>query len=222
MPMNIAIDGPVGAGKSSIADQVAQRLHILHLDTGAMYRTVALYMLRNGIDPQDEQAVSACCGKADVRVAYRDGAQRTMLGEEDVTDLIRTGEVSAAASGISKWPAVRRRMVAAQREIAATADMLIDGRDIGTHVLTNAPVKIFLTATPEERARRRCLELSERGTPKAYEEVLREINERDYQDMHRDIAPLREAADAVHFDTSKLSFEESEQALLNLIQEKLK
>lgn len=122
MPMNIAIDGPVGAGKSSIADQVAQRLHILHLDTGAMYRTVALYMLRNGIDPQDEQAVSACCGKADVRVAYRDGAQRTMLGEEDVTDLIRTGEVSAAASGISKWPAVRRRMVAAQREIAATAD----------------------------------------------------------------------------------------------------
>ena len=128
MPMNIAIDGPVGAGKSSIADQVAQRLHILHLDTGAMYRTVALYMLRNGIDPQDEQAVSACCGKADVRVAYRDGAQRTMLGEEDVTDLIRTGEVSAAASGISKWPAVRRRMVAAQREIAATADMLIDAR----------------------------------------------------------------------------------------------
>ena len=122
MPMNIAIDGPVGAGKSSIADQVAQRLHILHLDTGAMYRTVALYMLRNGIDPQDEQAVSACCGKADVRVAYRDGAQRTMLGEEDVTDLIRTGEVSAAASGISKWPAVRRRMVAAQREIAATAE----------------------------------------------------------------------------------------------------
>ena len=222
MPMNIAIDGPVGAGKSSIADQVAQRLHILHLDTGAMYRTVALYMLRNGIDPQDEQTVSARCGEADVRVAYRDGAQRTMLGGEDVSDLIRTGEVSAAASAISKWPAVRRRMVAAQREIAATADMLIDGRDIGTHVLTNAPVKIFLTATPEERARRRCLELSERGTPKAYEEVLREINERDYQDMHRDIAPLREAADAVHFDTSKLSFEESEQALLNLIQEKLK
>ena len=155
MPMNIAIDGPVGAGKSSIADQVAQRLHILHLDTGAMYRTVALYMLRNGIDPQDEQTVSARCGEADVRVAYRDGAQRTMLGGEDVSDLIRTGEVSAAASAISKWPAVRRRMVAAQREIAATADMLIDGRDIGTRVLIDAPVKIFLTATPEERARRR-------------------------------------------------------------------
>ena len=111
MPMNIAIDGPVGAGKSSIADQVAQRLHILHLDTGAMYRTVALYMLRNGIDPQDEQTVSARCGEADVRVAYRDGAQRTMLGGEDVSDLIRTGEVSAAASAISKWPEVRRRML---------------------------------------------------------------------------------------------------------------
>ena len=121
MPMNIAIDGPVGAGKSSIADQVAQRLHILHLDTGAMYRTVALYMLRNGIDPQDEQTVSARCGEADVRVAYRDGAQRTMLGGEDVSDLIRTGEVSAAASAISKWPTVRRRMVAAQREIASCA-----------------------------------------------------------------------------------------------------
>ena len=126
MPMNIAIDGPVGAGKSSIADQVAQRLHILHLDTGAMYRTVALYMLRNGVDVQDEQAVSARCGEADVRVAYQNGAQKTMLGEEDVSELIRTGEVSAAASAISKWPAVRRRMVAAQREIAATADMLID------------------------------------------------------------------------------------------------
>ena len=127
MPMNIAIDGPVGAGKSSIADQVAQRLHILHLDTGAMYRTVALYMLRNGIDPQDEQTVSARCGEADVRVAYRDGAQRTMLGGEDVSDLIRTGEVSAAASAISKWPTVRRRMVAAQREIAATVQRLFDG-----------------------------------------------------------------------------------------------
>ena len=145
-----------------------------------------------------------------------------MLGGEDVSDLIRTGEVSAAASASSMWAAVRRRMCAAQREIAAQEDMLMDGRDIGTVVLPDADLKIYLTASTEERARRRCLELSERGTPKAYEEVLREINARDYQDMHRDIAPLREAADAVHFDTSKLSFEESEQALLSLIQEKLK
>ena len=198
MPMNIAIDGPVGAGKSSIADQVAQRLHILHLDTGAMYRTVALYMLRNGIDPQDEQTVSAHCGEADVRVAYRDGAQRTMLGGEDVSDLIRTGEVSAAASAISKWPAVRRRMVAAQREIAATADMLIDGRDIGTRVLIDAPVKIFLTATPEERARRRYRQQIEKGDMTPYEQVLAELNARDAQDMNRETDPLRQPGYPMH------------------------
>ena len=219
MPMNIAIDGPVGAGKSSIADQVAQRLHILHLDTGAMYRTVALYMLRNGIDPQDEQAVSACCGKADVRVAYRDGAQRTMLGEEDVTDLIRTGEVSAAASGISKWPAVRRRMVAAQREIAATADMLIDGRDIGTRVLTNAPVKIFLTATPEERARSRYKQQVEKGDMTPYEQVLSELNARDEQDMNRETDPLRQAEDAVLVDSTDMTPEQVVDAIIAVVED---
>ena len=207
MPMNIAIDGPVGAGKSSIADQVAQRLHILHLDTGAMYRTVALYMLRNGIDPQDEQ------------VAYRDGAQRTMLGEEDVTDLIRTGEVSAAASGISKWPAVRRRMVAAQREIAATADMLIDGRDIGTRVLTNAPVKIFLTATPEERARRRYKQQVEKGDMTPYEQVLSELNARDEQDMNRETDPLRQAEDAVLVDSTDMTPEQVVDAIIAVVED---
>ena len=221
MPMNIAIDGPVGAGKSSIADQVAQRLHILHLDTGAMYRTVALYMLRNGIDPQDEQTVSAHCGEADVRVAYRDGAQRTMLGGEDVSDLIRTGEVSAAASAISKWPAVRRRMVAAQREIAATADMLIDGRDIGTRVLIDAPVKIFLTATPEERARRRFEELQAKGDKSSYAQVLDEMKKRDKQDSERDIAPLRPARDAVKLDTSGNTIEQSVQEILEIVRRKL-
>ena len=208
MPMNIAIDGPVGAGKSSIADQVAQRLHILHLDTGAMYRTVALYMLRNGIDPQDEQTVSAHCGEADVRVAYRDGAQRTMLGGEDVSDLIRTGEVSAAASAISKWPAVRRRMVAAQREIAATADMLIDGRDIGTRVLTDAPVKIFLTATPEERARRRYRQQIEKGDMTPYE-----------QDMNRETDPLRQAEDAVLVDSTNMTPEQVVDAIIAVVED---
>ena len=221
MPMNIAIDGPVGAGKSSIADQVAQRLHILHLDTGAMYRTVALYMLRNGIDPQDEQTVSAHCGEADVRVAYRDGAQRTMLGGEDVSDLIRTGEVSAAASAISKWPAVRRRMVAAQREIAATADMLIDGRDIGTVVLPDATVKIFLTATPEARATRRWKEYQAKGIDTPYEEVLADVKQRDYQDTHRAAAPLKQADDAVLLDTSELDFEQSLAAMKKIIAEKV-
>ena len=208
MPMNIAIDGPVGAGKSSIADQVAQRLHILHLDTGAMYRTVALYMLRNGIDPQDEQTVSAHCGEADVRVAYRDGAQRTMLGGEDVSDLIRTGEVSAAASAISKWPAVRRRMVAAQREIAATADMLID-----------APVKIFLTATPEERARRRYRQQIEKGDMTPYEQVLAELNARDAQDMNRETDPLRQAEDAVLVDSTNMTPEQVVDAIIAVVED---
>ena len=220
MPMNIAIDGPVGAGKSSIADQVAQRLHILHLDTGAMYRTVALYMLRNGIDPQDEQTVSARCGEADVRVAYRDGAQRTMLGGEDVSDLIRTGEVSAAASAISKWPAVRRRMVAAQREIAATADMLIDGRDIGTRVLIDAPVKIFLTATPEERARRRYQEMVNKGMDANFDDVLRDLRARDEQDTHRAVDPLRAAEDAVTVDSTHLTFDEVVEAILRIVADK--
>ena len=212
MPMNIAIDGPVGAGKSSIADQVAQRLHILHLDTGAMYRTVALYMLRNGIDPQDEQTVSARCGEADVRVAYRDGAQRTMLGGEDVSDLIRTG-------GISKWPAVRRRMVAAQREIAATADMLIDGRDIGTRVLIDAPVKIFLTATPEERARRRYRQQIEKGDMTPYEQVLAELNARDAQDMNRETDPLRQAEDAVLVDSTNMTPEQVVDAIIAVVED---
>ena len=219
MPMNIAIDGPVGAGKSSIADQVAQRLHILHLDTGAMYRTVALYMLRNGIDPQDEQTVSAHCGEADVRVAYRDGAQRTMLGGEDVSDLIRTGEVSTAASAISKWPAVRRRMVAAQREIAATADMLIDGRDIGTRVLIDAPVKIFLTATPEERARRRYRQQIEKGDMTPYEQVLAELNARDAQDMNRETDPLRQAEDAVLVDSTNMTPEQVVDAIIAVVED---
>ena len=209
MPMNIAIDGPVGAGKSSIADQVAQRLHILHLDTGAMYRTVALYMLRNGIDPQDEQTVSARCGEADVRVAYRDGAQRTMLGGEDVSDLIR----------ISKWPAVRCRMVAAQREIAATADMLIDGRDIGTRVLIDAPVKIFLTATPEERARRRYRQQIEKGDMTPYEQVLAELNARDAQDMNRETDPLRQAEDAVLVDSTNMTPEQVVDAIIAVVED---
>ena len=219
MPMNIAIDGPVGAGKSSIADQVAQRLHILHLDTGAMYRTVALYMLRNGIDPQDEQTVSARCGEADVRVAYQNGAQRTMLGGEDVSDLIRTGEVSAAASAISKWPAVRRRMVAAQQEIAATADMLIDGRDIGTRVLADAPVKIFLTATPEERARRRYKQQVEKGDMTPYEQVLSELNVRDEQDMNRKTDPLKQAEDAVLVDSTDMTPEQVVDAIIAVVED---
>ncbi|MDO5298552.1 MAG: (d)CMP kinase [Clostridia bacterium] len=219
MPMNIAIDGPVGAGKSSIADLVAERLHILHLDTGAMYRAVALDVLRSGIDPRDGEAVAGVCEEADVRVRYENGAQRTLLGDEDVTGLIRTKEVSAAASHVSKWPAVRRRMVRAQRELAKTADMLIDGRDIGTNVLVDAPVKIYLTATPEERARRRYMQQMEKGDTTPYEQVLSALNERDSQDMNRETDPLRQAEDAVLVDSTRMTPEQVVDAIVAIVEE---
>ena len=220
--ISIAIDGPSGAGKSSLSRRLAAELGYIYVDTGAMYRTVGLHALRSGADTEDEDAVAALLPGIRLEMRYVDGVQHMFLNGEDVSGLIRTEEVSMAASHVSAHPSVRAFLLDTQRTLAKANNVLMDGRDIGTVVLPDADLKIYLTASAEERARRRCLELSERGTPKAYEEVLREINERDYQDMHRDIAPLREAADAVHFDTTKLSFEESEQALLSLIQEKLK
>ena len=219
MPMNIAMDGPVGAGKSSIADLVAKRLNIMHLDTGAMYRAVALYMLRNGIDLEDERAVADACDGVQVDVRYEEGAQRTLLCGEDVSDKIRTPEVSTASSAVSRWPAVRRRMVAAQREIARTADMLIDGRDIGTNVLTDAPVKIFLTATAQERARRRWLQLRERGVDEPFEKVLAELTARDAQDMNRPTDPLRQAEDAVLVDSTELTPEQTVDVIVKIVEE---
>lgn len=218
MPMNIAIDGPVGAGKSSIADEVASRLNILHLDTGAMYRAMALLALRSGVELTDEAAVSACSEQADITVRYEDGQQRTLLFGEDVTGLIRTGEVSAAASVVSKWPAVRRRMVRAQQELARQADMLIDGRDIGTVVLADSPCKIFLTASPEERARRRYLQNVQRGDTTPYETVLAELNARDAQDMNRKTDPLRQAQDAVLVDSTSMTQEQVVEAILTIVE----
>lgn len=218
MPINIAIDGPVGAGKSSIADQVAGRLNILHLDTGAMYRAFGLYALRSGADLADEAALSALAESVDVQVKYVSGAQRTLLFGEDVSELIRTGEVSAAASAVSRWPAVRRRMVRAQQEMARTADMLIDGRDIGTVVLKDSPCKIFLTAAPEERARRRYLQQLEKGDKTPYEQVLRELNARDEQDMNRKTDPLRRAEDAVLVDSTDMTPEETVEAIVRLVE----
>lgn len=219
MSMNIAIDGPVGAGKSSIADEVARRLGILHLDTGAMYRAAALHVLRSGIDPQNEAAASACCEEADVAVRYENGAQRTLLGSEDVTGLIRSGEVSMATSAVSRYPAVRARMVRAQRELAARADMLIDGRDIGTRVLPHAPVKIFLTATPEERARRRYEQNRQKGDDTPYEQVLRELNERDRQDMGRATDPLRQAEDAAYVDSTGMTPQQVVDAIVRIVED---
>lgn len=219
MPMNIAIDGPVGAGKSSIADQVAERLDILHLDTGAMYRTVGLHAIRTGTDMGDEAAMAALVESIDVQVRYENGAQRTLLFGEDVTDLIRTGEVSAAASAVSRWGAVRRRMVRAQQEMAAKADMLIDGRDIGTVVLKDSPCKIFLTASAEERARRRYEQQIAKGDMTPYEQVLRELNARDEQDMNRKTDPLRQAEDAVLVDSTKMTIDEVVDAIVKIVED---
>ncbi len=218
MPMNIAIDGPVGAGKSSIADRVAERLNILHLDTGAMYRAMALHMIRNRVNMQDEQAIAAACEEADVQVRYEDGAQKTLLGDEDVTGLLRSGEVSAAASAVSRCPIVRERMVRAQRELAARFDMLIDGRDIGTNVLINAPVKIYLTAAAEERARRRYAQQVEKGDMTPYEKVLADLNMRDEQDMNRKINPLCRAEDAVLLDSTEMSIEQVVDAIIKVVE----
>ena len=219
MPMNIAIDGPVGAGKSSIADQVADRLHILHLDTGAMYRTFGLYALRSGVDMASEEELSGLVEKVEVNVHYENGEQRTMLFDEDVTDLIRSGEVSAAASAVSKWPAVRKRMVRAQQELAGKADMLIDGRDIGTVVLKDSPCKIFLTATPEERARRRYMQNMSKGDSTPYEQVLIELNARDLQDMTRKTDPLRQAEDAVLVDSTNMTEAEVVDAIVRIVED---
>ena len=220
---SIAIDGPAGAGKSSLARRLSKELGYIYVDTGAIYRSVGLAAHRRGLDTKNEIAVSAMLPEISIEMRYNDeGEQRMFLDGEDVSAEIRMPEISICASNVSAMPAVRAYLLEMQRRMARTHNVIMDGRDIGTVVLPDADLKIYLTASAEERARRRCLELSERGTPKAYEEVLREINERDYQDMHRDIAPLREAEDAVRLDTSKLNFEESERALLNLIQEKLK
>jgi len=208
MALNIAVDGPAGAGKSSIADEVARRLGILHLDTGAMYRAVGLRCLREGVPVTDEQAVTALCARLRVGVEHGEGGQRTLLDGEDVSALIRTPEVSKAASAVAKYAGVRTAMVAAQREMAATTDMLMDGRDIGTRVLPDAPLKVYLTAAPEERARRRYLDLAAENPGITYAEALRDLIRRDEQDMNREVDPLRPAEDSVTVDSTLLSFDE--------------
>lgn len=217
--MKIAIDGPVGAGKSTISDAVAEALGILHLDTGAMYRAVGLTCLRRGVSIDDQPAVTALSESVRIDVRLAEGGQRTLVEGEDVTGLIRTDEVSAAASRVSTYPGVRRAMVAAQRKIAAETDMLVDGRDIGTVVLPDADVKIFLTASAEERARRRYEQQLKAGGSPDYDKVLRDLKARDYQDMHRETDPLRQAEDAVLVDTTNLDFDRSVAEILRVVRE---
>lgn len=205
MNLTIAMDGPVGAGKSSVAHDVAKALGILHLDTGAMYRAFALYAISQGVSTDDETALAALTKKAMPEIAYIDGAQRTSIAGQDVTGLIRTPEVSMAASSVSRFAAVRKAMVAAQRELAKKQDVLLDGRDIGTVVLPDARLKIYLTAAPEERARRRFDEMQRKGEETTYEEVLADVIRRDEQDMNREVDPLRPAEDAQIVDSTDMN-----------------
>ena len=220
MPLNLAMDGPVGAGKSTIAAAVAQRLGILHLDTGAMYRAVGLTALRRGVDLSDEQAVSELCGQLRMDVSHESDGQHTLVDGEDVTAHLRTQEVSMAASTVAKYAGVRRAMVAIQQQLAAEKPMLLDGRDIGTRVLPNATVKIFLTASAEERARRRYEELQRKGSTDTYEQVLVDLRRRDDQDTHRAVDPLRAAEDAVIVDTTELTFDQVVEEILRIVKEK--
>ena len=220
MRLNVAIDGPVGAGKSSVSDAVAKRLGILHLDTGAMYRALGLTALREGIDPRDEQAAVALCRRLRIGVSHEADGQHTFADGEDVTGLIRTPEVSMAASAVSRYAEVRKEMVRIQQQLAAETDMLVDGRDICTTVLPNATAKIFLTASPEERARRRYLEQQEKGIGESFEKVLQELKERDEQDMNRAVEPLRQAPDAELVDSTGLTFEETVDAVIRIVEAK--
>ena len=219
--VSVAIDGPAGAGKSTLARRLAAELGYIYVDTGAMYRAIGLYALRAGKDPKDNAAVDALLPQIELRLASIAGEQHIYLKDEDVSTAIRTEQAGMAASAVGANPAVRAFLLDLQRSMAKKQDVLMDGRDIGTVVLPDAEVKIFLTASAEVRAQRRCLELEQRGTPKPYDEVLHELNERDYNDSHRAAAPLRAAEDAMVVDTSALDFDASREALLALIREKL-
>jgi len=219
---SIAIDGPSGAGKSTLAKAVAAQRGILYVDTGAIYRTIGCYVRRKGVEPKDAAGVIALLPEIHVDMVYsEDGLQHMLLNGEDVTAEIRLPEISMYASAVSAIPEVRDFLLEMQRSLARTRSLIMDGRDIGTVVLPDADVKIFLTAAVEKRAMRRMKELEERGTPRPFEEVLREMEERDWADTHREIAPLKQAEDAILVDTSDIGFEESKALLLDVIRRRL-
>ena len=214
----VAIDGPSGAGKSSLARRAAAKLGYIYVDTGAIYRTVGLAADRAGLDTHDEDAVKALLPSLDIHMGYNTAGEQCMtLNGEDVSTAIRQPRISLAASNVSAMPPVRAFLLDMQRKMAREHDVIMDGRDIGTVVLPDAEVKIFLTASPEARAQRRMLELEQKGMPQPYNDVLREILQRDEQDMNRAIAPLRQAEDAVLLDTSDIGFDESLERLCAII-----
>lgn len=207
MSINIAIDGPAGAGKSTIAKKLAKELSFIYVDTGAMYRAMALYFLEHQILPSDEDAISGACREVNITIAYENGEQQVLLNDVNVNGKIRREEVGNMASATSIYPAVRTKLVELQQELASKTDVIMDGRDIGTCVLPNAQVKIYLTASVETRAGRRYDELTEKGVKCDLKAIEKDIEERDYRDMNREMSPLKQAEDAVLVDSSNLDVE---------------
>lgn len=216
MSVNIAIDGPAGAGKSTIAKAVAKELEFIYVDTGAMYRAMALYLLRQGLSSETTEKMGEACANAEISIAYEKGAQQVMLNGENVTGLLRQEEVGNMASVSSAVPQIREKLVELQRILASKENVVMDGRDIGTCVLPNAEVKVYLTASARTRALRRCKELEEKGVSCVLEEIEADINERDHRDMTREISPLKQAEDAVLLDSSDMTIEEVKEAIISL------
>lgn len=220
MAFNVAIDGPAGAGKSTIAKQLAKKMEFVYVDTGAMYRALAYYFLTQKIDPKDEAAINAAVEHADVTIAYVEGEQQVLLNEENVNAYLRTEEVGNTASITSVYPAVRSKLVALQQKLAQTTDVIMDGRDIGTCVLPNAQVKVYLTASVATRAKRRYDELLAKGETADLGQIAADIKDRDYRDMHRELSPLKQAEDAVLVDSSDLTIEEVVAVIEKLVTER--
>lgn len=217
---NIAIDGPAGAGKSTIAKMVAKRLDFIYVDTGAMYRAMALHFIRQGISGDAEDAIAGVCGDISVSLEYENGEQQVLLNGENVNGLIRTEQVSRMTSDTSKYQAVRTKLLDLQRDMAQSKNVIMDGRDIGTCVLPDADLKIYLTASAKERARRRHLEQQQRGVDSCLAQIEKDIIARDEQDMNRKIAPLKQAEDAIYLDSSDMSIEEVVAEIIRLYKER--
>ena len=220
MSINVAIDGPAGAGKSTIARQLAKKFGYVYVDTGAMYRAMAYYFLNHGIKAEDENKIAEACQNVDVTIAYEGGEQQVILNGENITGSIRTEEVGNMASATSVYPVVRTKLVELQRKLAESTNVIMDGRDIGTCVLPNAQVKIYLTASSGTRAKRRYDELTAKGVSCDLAEIEKDILDRDYRDMHRETSPLKQAEDAVLVDSSEMNIEEVVEAIAAIVTEK--
>ena len=220
MSFSVAIDGPAGAGKSTIAKMIAKKMNYIYVDTGAMYRAMALYLIRNGVSGEDTEKISQQCQKADISIRYENGEQVVLLNGEKGNGLIRTEEVGNMASKSSPNPDVRKKLVELQRQLAKTADVIMDGRDIGTCVLPDADVKVYLTASSTVRAKRRYDELTAKGVTCDFDEIEQDIIKRDHQDMTRELSPLKQAEDAVLVDSSDMTIDEVVDAIIALINDK--